>query len=456
MPETILDRFVQKTPITLMVRGVMERILSHEQMDIIFEKNAQSQYTRELLFSNLVDMMSLVICGIHPSVNAAYKANATKLNVSRTAVYNKLSGMEVGVSAALLRETSAEMATLMELIGGVPNPILSGYRVRIIDGNCLAPTDHRLKVLRPYAAAALPGKSLVVLDPDLRLAINVFPCLDGYSQERALFDQVLEQVKSGELWIAARNMCTKGFLFGLEQAGANFLIREHKTLPQTALTPLSEVGKVETGTVFEQAISVTGLEESLKNVRRVVLQLHKPTRNGESEIAILTSLPSSVKNAIEVAELYRKRWNIETMFQVLEKNFAGEIPGLGYPQAALFCFCLALVAYNTLAVIRRTLGSIHGVGKIDASLSEFYLITEIQGNYQGMIIAIDPVYWRSVGSLSPPQFALWLTDLAQLVNLKSFLKQPRSPKKKKPDLIVDPLHRHVSTARLLKQAQQTP
>jgi hypothetical protein len=71
MPETIFDRFVQKTPITLMVRGVMERILSHEQMDIIFEKNAQSQYTRELLFSNLVDMMSLVICGIHPSVGVA-------------------------------------------------------------------------------------------------------------------------------------------------------------------------------------------------------------------------------------------------------------------------------------------------------------------------------------------------------------------------------------------------
>lgn len=71
MPETIFDRFVEKTPITLMVRGVMEHILSHEQMDIIFEKNAQIQYTRELLFSNLVDMMSRVICGIHPSVNAA-------------------------------------------------------------------------------------------------------------------------------------------------------------------------------------------------------------------------------------------------------------------------------------------------------------------------------------------------------------------------------------------------
>lgn len=276
MLEAIFNRFVEKTPITLMVRGLMEHILSHEKMDKIFEKNAKSQYTRELLFSSLVDMMSLVVCGIYPSVNAAYRAEAAKLNVSRTAVYNKLSGMELEVSAALLRETSAEMATLMELIGGVPNPILSGYLIRILDGNCLAATDHRLKALRPYAAAALPGKSLVVLDPDLRLAINVFPCLDGHSQERALFDQVLETVKSGELWIADRNMCTQGFLFGLCEVGADFLIREHKGLPQQAVTPLRKVGEVETGTVFEQTISLSYMGKFLKKVRRVVVHLHKP------------------------------------------------------------------------------------------------------------------------------------------------------------------------------------
>ncbi|WP_041622426.1 hypothetical protein [Oscillatoria nigro-viridis] len=130
MLEAIFDRFVQKTPITIMVRGLMERILSHEQMDSIFEKNAQSQYTRELLFSSLVDMMSLVVCGIYPCVNAAYRHKATELNVSRRAVDQKLSGIELAVSAAVLRETSASMATLMELIGGVPHPILSGYPIR--------------------------------------------------------------------------------------------------------------------------------------------------------------------------------------------------------------------------------------------------------------------------------------------------------------------------------------
>jgi len=58
----------------------------------------------------------------------------------------------------------------------------------------------------------------------------------------------------------------------------------------------------------------------------LVLHLHKPTRDDESEIAILTSLPTEVVSAVKIAELYIKRWNIETLFQILEKNFAGKFP----------------------------------------------------------------------------------------------------------------------------------
>jgi hypothetical protein len=66
---------------------------------------AKVQYERELLFSSVVNLLSLVVCGVHPSVNAAYKAKATDVNVTRAALYQKLNGVEIGVSAALLRET---------------------------------------------------------------------------------------------------------------------------------------------------------------------------------------------------------------------------------------------------------------------------------------------------------------------------------------------------------------
>jgi hypothetical protein len=52
---------------------------------------------------------------------------------------------------------------------------------RLFDGNALGGTEHRLEVLRNTSAGALPGKSLVVLDPAQMLAIDLFPTEDGHA-----------------------------------------------------------------------------------------------------------------------------------------------------------------------------------------------------------------------------------------------------------------------------------
>ena len=83
--------------------------------------------------------------------------------------------------------------------------------------------------------------------------------------------------------------------------------------------------------------------------------LDKPTRDGDGEIHILTNLPKKVARAKTVADLYRKRWTIETAFQELEATLNGEINTLGYPKAALFAFCVALVSYNLMSVIKAAL-----------------------------------------------------------------------------------------------------
>jgi hypothetical protein len=43
-------------------------------------------------------MMSLVACGIRPSIHAAYQAKASQMSISVTSVYNKLNAMESNVS----------------------------------------------------------------------------------------------------------------------------------------------------------------------------------------------------------------------------------------------------------------------------------------------------------------------------------------------------------------------
>jgi hypothetical protein len=48
------------------------------------------------------------------------------------------------------------------------------------------------------------------------------------------------------------------------------------------------------------------------------------------------------------------------MFQALTETLTCEVNTLGYPKAALFGFCLALLAYNAVAVLKAAVRAVHG------------------------------------------------------------------------------------------------
>ncbi len=447
---SIFDRFVQQSPVAVMVRGLLEHVLTPASVDALFKEHADSQYTRELLFSQTVDLMGQVVCGIYPSVNAAYQKQRERFTVSRTAVYDKVNGVEPHVSAALSRQTAAGLAAVIRELGGALPDLLPGYRVKILDGNCLAKTEHRVAELRTLAAGPLPGKALVVLDPALMLAIDVFPCEDGHTQERALLEQVLATVEAKDLWIEDRNFCTRGFLFGIATRQACFVVRQHQHLPWEPLGELAYAGMSDDVEVWEQQVRLdnpaTG--ETLI-VRRLELRLSTPTRDGDRVIHVLTNLPACVASARIVARLYRKRWKIETLFQVLESTLESEQTRLGYPKANLFAFCVSLVAYNVLAVVRAALRAVHGREVIEEQVSTYYLTDEIKGVYRGMMIAIPAAEWAPFRDLTLAQLAVTLTELARKAHLSAYQRHPRGPKKPRPERIHCKDKPHVSTARLL-------
>lgn len=449
MLDATFEQFVQMSPVTVMARGLMERIFAPERMDQIFASHAKVQYQRELLFSSQVDLMSLVVNGVHKSVYAAYKAKALKQAISTTALYNKLNGVEIGVSQAVLRETASELQQLIQNMGGEqPNPC-PGYEIRIIDGNCLAGTDHRLDAIRLFAAKALPGKMLVVLDPISKLVVDIFPIEDGHAQERSRFDEVLAVVKPNQIWIGDRNFCTAELLTTIGERSAFFVLRQHGSLGWKEVSELTAKGQTDTGDIFEQFVEICYQGKTLK-CRRVVIKLFKPTRDQEQEIAILTNLSPQVADTACIAQLYRNRWSVETLFQTVTENLNGEIQTLAYPKAALFSLAMAFATYNILATIRAALGSVHGTGKVEAGLSDYYLVDEIQGLYRGMMISIPPSHWQVFEMFSIEEMGSVLQHCAYYVNLKRFLKATRGEKKKRPPLIVNSKHRHVSTARCLK------
>ena len=384
-----------------------------------------------------------------------------EIGVSKSAVYDKLNRLEPNVSKALVKSTAIDLATIIHQLGGARPDLLPGYRVKILDGNSLGATEHRLKVLRNNSSGALPGKSLVVLDQAVGLATDIFPCENGHAQERSLLPELLETVEAGDLWIgdlaeirfAARNFCTTGFIFGIESKQAFFLVRQHQNLPWTEETELVHSGSSEGGKVFSQT-GVISYEGQSCHCRRIVVQLEQPTRDGETQIALLTNLPETDATSILVARLYRQRWTVETLFQVATETFHCEIKTLGYPRAALFSFCMALVAYNLFSTLKAVLASVHGSDCLE-QLSYYYLADELEGTYRGMMIALPSEQWRNLQSTSLTQLSSLLQNWAAQVNLKAFTSTKRKPKQKKLKPPYDPAHPHVSTARLLAQKKKS-
>jgi hypothetical protein len=439
----MLELFRQKTPLSCLLYGLLERCFSAERLDRIFLENAQEQYTKDLLFSTVCELMLSVVLKIHPSVNAAHQKSPKVPGVTVSAWYEKLKGVEPQVSRALLRDTSSDLSEILDALGFKPDPWLPGYPVRILDGNCLAASEKRLAVHQNISGAALPGKSLVVLDPERRLMLDVFPCEDGHAQERRLLDAVAGTVRAGEVWMADRNFCTLGFLASLRERQAYALVRQHKNLPFAEETPFSLAEEDAERRVSEQGITIAGLK-----YRRIRVELAKPTRDGDSSIDIICDLPPEIP-AAAIAALYRMRWTLETAFQQVEKYFNSEIETLAYPRAALFGFALALVAYNIFSVILSALDCANEK-PVSKDISGYYIAHEITATVLTLIQLGEGMDWGFVAACSPAEFAAWLRETASHVRLQTLKKHPRGPKKPKSKPPYDPKQPHVSTYQLLK------
>jgi Transposase DDE domain len=445
----VFEPFVEQRPICVMARGVLEYLFNAERIDALFARTAKVQYTPAVLFSSVVDLMGQVVLGVQPSVHAAYQAQAEQLGVSDQAIYDKLKHVELGVSAELVRD-AARHATLVigELRAELP-PLVPGYRTKILDGTHLAASEHRLEELRRTWAAPLPGQILVVLEQQPRLATEVVLCEDGHAQERSLLGHVLPLVAQDDLWIADRNFCTGDFLWGIAARGGSFVRRQHGQLQGTWGGSRTLRGLIDTGKVYEQRIDLTSAQGATMTRRRLPVALHKPTRDGDTEIHLLSNVPRRHASAQTLAASYRKRWTIETMFQELTETLPCEVHALGYPKAALFGFCLAVLAYNAVAVLKAALRAVHGGEQIQQDISMSYLALEIAQTYDGMMVAIPSQEWLIFRALNAKQLADVLTELATYVNLRRYQKHPRGRKKERTQRTAYKNGNHVSTAKIL-------
>jgi hypothetical protein len=213
------------------------------------------------------------------------------------------------------------------------------------------------------------------------------------------------------------------------------------------------VGRSEGNSVYEHQVLIKDASGNQAIIRRVVIKLKDPTRDGDRELAVFTNLPKEAANAKKVMFLYKKRWTIETSFQHLEKNMNSEINSLGYPKAALFGFCIALVASNLFEVIYGTLRGLYGHEEIDENFSSYYATSEMASVHDGMMLIVSEEDWGEIVEMNEDEFMSFLQKCSMNIKLKKYQKAKRGPKKPRPKR-VNKGEPHVSTYKLLQESRK--
>jgi len=450
----ILQRFVDKARLPVMMRALLQRELDAVQLDRWFESVAQQQYTRKLLFSTLFELMTQVVLRQSGSIRAAWLEAEGDVGVSLASVYNKLNGLEPTTSAALVSFAAKRSHELIDAMPGARRDLLAGLPVRVLDGNCLDGRQHRLQVTRESSAAPLPGKALVVFDPQRETIEAMVPCEDGHAQERALLGQVGPLVDAGQVWVADRNFCTEAFLSELDDRGAYSLIREHGNLRFAQLDAIREPVRIEGADCFvgEQQVQLKARADGREGLvlRRIKVTLDVPTRHDETELYLLSTVPEHVADAATLARLYRQRWTIERAFLHLTVQLRCEVDTLSYPSAALFALACAMVVFNVLAVVKAALHAAHGA-EIQEKLSSHAMATHMRSMAQSLDDIVEPEDWQVFNALSASVMAQWLLEQAANVPLKRYAKAParKNPPKPAVKRKHDPKKPHVSLAKLL-------
>jgi IS4 transposase len=441
----ILQRFVDQRPVAVMTRMVLEKQFSDPFFDAVFDEVAQQQYLRELTFSTCAKVMSQVTFGRADSVNAAFLKDKASIPVSVVSLYDKLRHIEPAVCEELVRRSSADLAEVVGLLAKRDEPI-PGFHFRLVDGNVIASSEHRLKELRGVGAAAMPGLNLVLYDYSTDLISDLVACEDGQASERRLFPQLLAKISKGDLIMADRNFSTEAMLVDLDKRKAAFVIRRHKSLTLLRQTGSAKAcGRCSTGRVFEQYVhlkTAAGLR-----CRLITIVRDKPLKDGGRKVQLLTNLPRRKATAAKLAMLYLKRWTIEEAFRQLTQYLSCEVRTLGYPKAALFAFSLAVLGYNTLTCVKAALKA---ADKEKAEeWSSYYMASEIKTTFDGLLIAVPMHEWKPFATMSNEALAKELRQIAATVDHAKYAKHKRGPKTTVKRKKVK--SKHVSTAKLIEE-----
>jgi hypothetical protein len=104
-----------------------------------------------------VELLSVVIGNIHPSIHAALTQWTETRPATHKATYEKINHTDPQLGKRLVQHSAQQLTPILTVLGGIQPAWIEGDRVRIIDGNHPTATQRRFKEIRNHSAKPLPG-----------------------------------------------------------------------------------------------------------------------------------------------------------------------------------------------------------------------------------------------------------------------------------------------------------
>ncbi|BCQ56868.1 hypothetical protein BLKGLAD_59300 [Burkholderia gladioli pv. gladioli] len=456
MIRTVLERFVEHSPMAIMARLVMQCAVDDPWLDSAeSDDDAEREPVREALLACVADALVAIGTGtraaagtagfVPPAMSAAPSpAMSPEFAPAVTVLHDRMSRLRAGWGRALVRDGAALLQPLAARRPGAWAEAAAGLRVRVLDGGampaslaCTPGPDGCVHGFAGDPPDALPAV-LPVYDPEYGMVVDLVPCERGRAHERALVAALLESVQAGELWILDGRFGTAGMLSGWPRGGGLFLIREHGCAPawQACEAP-RELGELDGGVLHEQAVMMPGApaatdmagvtNEAVETIGEAAMCLRRiewrPRLRGVEPVSVLTNAGAGLLDAARLMRLARLRWRealplpVEPVFDAARY---AELPARAVPLAR----GIVATAYNVFSVMT---GAVAGELELDARELErlpLHVAAGVRLAYAGMMIALPPAWWRRYDHLS-------IGSLGTLLGLLAHHVDPRSERRRR-------------------------
>ncbi len=432
---TIVERFVELSPMTIMTRLVLQCALHDDWIDTVAEadEGPDDESIRETLFALAVDAIAAL--AMHARTPQAAAGNVSSASsVAVAALHDGMSRWRAGWGRALVRDSVDLLLPVAATRADERARSVGGMRLRVLDGagdgcapgaagcGCGRACDDPAR----EAAGASGARALPVYDPDLGMIVDLLPVERGRAHERAFVGALLETVRPGELWIVDGRFDTDAIVSGWPRRGGAFVLREYGGA--AACRPLGgwrDAGRLDTGYLREQAVGIAGDGDAAGTLRRIEWRDHTLDGSPGATVAVLTNLPAGQFDARQVMQLARRRWRDALPLPL--DPVTGGAPFGGVPaRASLLASGIAALAYNAFSVMTRVVGGALTLDERDAERVPSHIADGVAATYAGMMIALPPDWWRRYDQL--PAAAL-----GQMVRMLAVHVDPRSERRRRRD-----------------------